>query len=159
MDDILKDPALNKILEKIPTVPNMAIAPVVAPVIPPSDDFVKSSSEFWKLLENGKYRIGYDSGVINGSFNSQFATIDSIFGLFMSTLKRSVQVMGVTADKKTTDIDIYFKNLELAEKMLNEKINEMFKNEVDGVAILAYLHGTINNYIEQRMNYSRSKDR
>lgn len=142
---------IDEFAKKIPDAKNPTFEATAKPVEARNDDFQLCATNFWKSFQGGKYRVNYETGCINGTYNTQFPTIDAMFLFFMSALKNTIQTMGTIEDKKTTDFDMYFKNLELAQKLLSEKIDKDFEKDVDGVAMLGYLHGTINNFVNQNI--------
>jgi hypothetical protein len=142
----------NAIANKIPSVPNTAFAATVVPVPAPSPDFMSTSKAFWNTFDNGKYAMTYNTGVIAGTYNTQRATLDCLFGFFIGALRKHAITMSTIEDVKTTDLDLYFKNLEISHQLLRDKFEGLFKNDVDGIEILSYIHGTINKFVNQNIN-------
>ena len=147
----ISEESLKILTDKIPSVPNTAFVPTVVPSAPLVDDFMGSSKVFWRKFENGKYTVSFDTGAIAGTYNTQRANIDSIFGFFIATLRKTAHSMSVSEDKKATDLDLYFKALETSEQLLRNKFDELFENDVDGLEMLSYIHGMINTFVNKNM--------
>ena len=139
-------------IEKIPEVPNKAIQGVMPTDAIPDLDYCKPAENFWKYRENGTYLPPYSAGKIAGTYNSRRASLNEIFAMYMSTLKYAIDKIAIEEDKETGEFEQYFKNLQLAQTLLDDKLKKFFDNNVDGMDAVSYIHGMLNNFIEKRIN-------
>lgn len=142
---------VDEIMENIPEVRNTAQLANPIKKVECASDFMQPSKNFWMQLEGGKYLTKYNAGVINGTYNSQVPNFKSMFNIILNAYKNAVADMGLDEDVKTDSMNLYFKNMELSEELFEENINKIFKNNVDGIALLSYIHGMLNNYINKNI--------
>lgn len=142
---------LEQVIKKIPETQNTAISETPKNYEITNDDFMSSSKNFWKGHESGKYRSSHDSGIISGSYNNQAPTLDSLFALITFAIKTCIQNHATIEDRDISDFELQYKNLTLAQKLLSDKFQRSFKNNIDGDELFSYIHGMINFFINKNI--------
>lgn len=143
---------LQAIVEKIPTVSNQAIQADEKTDGIPDMDFSKASGEFWRYHDAGKHTMVYVTGKVAGSYNKRQPSMDVLFSIYMLTVRNAIQNLASLDGTELSAFEPYFKNLQLAQELLSEKLSTSFKKSVDGEAIFAYVHGMLNTFVEKNIN-------
>jgi hypothetical protein len=151
MDNNSTNYATEQFIERIPEVPNTAFVGSAPAREILNDDFMTCSKNFWRIHESGKYRLNYDAGMINGTYNKLYPSLETLFQLITSAVKVQVQTMAIAEDKEASNLELHLKNLELAQDMVCEKMSESFKNDIDGQALMSYIHGMLNNFVNKNI--------
>lgn len=150
-DKIGSVPVDLEFINNLPSANDETVRPYSAPKEVWSDDFATPSKIFWRTYENGTCRSAYDSGYISGTFNTSRPSFDSLFNIFINTVKNMIQ-SGTPLDKKnTSDLNLQIRNMELAQQLLAQQIKNIFGKEFDGEELFGYCHGALNNYIKTNM--------
>lgn len=141
----------SEFLNEIPSVPSSAINPTPTSKPELSIEFSKPAKNFWGRHQYGKYSNAYNSGEIHSSFNKKRLTIESVFDIFLSAIRATVEHSAQSKDIDVSSLQNHYKNLKLAETLYSERVDELLKKDVDMGHLLSYIHGMINSLIDKNI--------
>lgn len=144
----LADHNYEEVLERSFTdVPNTSFKPTVKKEVIVDIDFAEKSRNFWTSHESGMYLPTYNEGVLNGTFNDRQVSFASTTDTILEALRNIIRIEAEKDGKTLEEFSEYIANLRQAFKLLSDKIDSTLDDGMDGQSLMAYLHSTINAFI------------
>ena len=138
---------MDQILERsFDDVPNKSISATAPPAENVKSDFMDSSQKFWLHHEGGVNFQAYKEGELSGTYNTRMANFKNVSETLIEAVRNIIRIQCEAEDKTANDFSLYMDSLENAFKLLTQKLNSEL-GEIDGEAMMAYLHAVINSFV------------
>jgi len=134
-------------LKEAPSVPNTSIQPDVPVSQILQQDFLTTSKNFWSTARSGEFGSMYIGGEVAATYNKLPPSLETLSLMYLNSIKAVVRSNEDLDSADLVELEMYYKNLELAQNLLAQKLHKISNKSIDGFSLMAYIHGMINKFI------------
>ena len=110
-------------------------------------DFERTSENFWRTYEGGKYFQIYKEGVLSGTFNNRQPNFNAILDTMFEAFKNIIRIECEEDDKPVEEFTLYLDMLKQSLTLLSTKVNDTLDSRISGELVMAYIHAVFNSFI------------